>query len=284
MRRAKEKSENGMITVEAVLSMLPFILVIMGIISLINIFMIHNKIQYAIYQVGNELSAYTYVYQAMGIREADLKNKGIADKETEELDKTIADTTAFLDQLSSLKSSAGDLKSDVTEWKFSELETDIKDLKDEAGKSYEAGKTALESGKILISDPMDLMRNLVFYGIENIEKAAKSALLAGIADSMIDKYLVKSAGGYTMSADNYLMAAGVMYNEKTGKLLDFSKSELFSDAEFRMIDIVVEYDVSVFFLELFFENPRVHIVQRCAVPAWLDGDGVTYKPESAEEK
>ena len=41
------KREEGMMTVEAVLSLVPFIIAVLGIISFINIFAVHNKIQYA---------------------------------------------------------------------------------------------------------------------------------------------------------------------------------------------------------------------------------------------
>lgn len=41
----KNEREKGMMTVEGVLSLVPFIIVILGIISFINIFTVHNKIQ-----------------------------------------------------------------------------------------------------------------------------------------------------------------------------------------------------------------------------------------------
>ena len=61
------KREEGMMTVEAVLSLVPFIIAVLGIISFINIFAVHNKIQYALYQMTNELTSYTYFYEALGV-------------------------------------------------------------------------------------------------------------------------------------------------------------------------------------------------------------------------
>ena len=43
-----------------------------------------------------------------------------------------------------------------------------------------------------------------------------------------------------------------------------------------MIDLVVEYDIEVYFFKLFRKDPTIHVVQRCEVPAWMDGDGVKY--------
>ena len=43
-----------------------------------------------------------------------------------------------------------------------------------------------------------------------------------------------------------------------------------------MIDIVVEYDIEVYILKLFLKDPTIHVVQRCVVPAWLNGDEGTW--------
>ena len=65
--RWKKTGEEGLLTVEAILGLVPFILVILGIISFIDISAVHNKIQYAMHQMGNEISAYTYFYEALGL-------------------------------------------------------------------------------------------------------------------------------------------------------------------------------------------------------------------------
>ncbi len=265
-KRNDKRRESGMITVEGVLSLVPFILVIMGIISFINIFMVHNKMQYAIFQVGSELSAYTYFYEALGIRAGDAEFNNDADRETTEIDKTIADTTNLLGQLSTLNETVQNVGSNGV----GGLETDLDNLEEEARKAKEAGQNAWESAKTLFSDPEDLIRNVVYLGLQEAEGLAKTFLLELIATSMIDNYLTSEAPHFNpMTADEYLKSMGVV-NGMGG--LYFDKSELFTDDENSMIDIVVEYDVEVFAYKLFFTDPTVHVVQRCCVPAWLDGD------------
>ena len=271
MKEQDRSCEKGMITVEAVLSLVPFILVVMGIISFINVFMVHNKVQYAMYQAGSELASYTYFYEALGIRSADLGLKEDIDRETQELDDTIDKTTAFLNQLSSLESSASSVGSNG----WSELGNDIDNVLSQGEATLQSAKAALESGKVLISDPQDLIRNIVYFGIENLEAELKSLLLGAVASGMVSNYLDASfSPSNPRTADEYLKAAGV---ENGMKGLDFSNSKLFSDSEYRMIDMVVEYDLEVFFFRLFFKEPKIHVVQRCAIPAWLDGDGVHYQ-------
>lgn len=272
MKSVGVKDERGMITVEAVLSLVPFILVILGIISFINIFMVHNKIQYAMYQVGSELSAYTYLYQALGVRDADFELKEDIDRETEEIDATIEDVNTFLGQVGTLEGTVEDIGSNGVE----NIGTDVENVLTEGQNTVDAAKEAIESGKVLISDPQDLMRNVVYFGIEKLEDEVKSLLLGTVASAMMEGYLTTGTEATgVQTADQYLKAAGV----KDGmKGLDFGNSELFSDKDLRMIDIIVEYDLEVFFFKLF-GGRTIHVVQRCAIPAWLDGDGNHYGKE-----
>lgn len=238
----KKGRQDGMLTVEAVLSLVPFIMAILGIISFINIFAVHNKIQYSMYQMANELSCYTYFYQALGLRDADKQLGEDADKHTEQLDSAIEELNTFIEQIGEMQGSdAGHL---------------------------------VETGAELLRDPKALLRGFVYLGVEKAEHAAKSFLLEIISGGLMEVYLDESfLDTRPRKADEYLKAFGV----KDGiDGLDFGKSELFSDEEYRMIDIVVEYDLEVYILKLFLKDPTIHVVQRCAVPAWLDGDGTSY--------
>lgn len=268
--KLKRKREEGMITVEAVLSLVPFIIVILGIISFTNIFAVHNKIQYAIYQMGSELSCYTYFYQALGVRSADLKLKAYNDANTEKLDSAIEDMENFLTQISSLDSSAKQLKNGS----LLDAGDNLNNVLTEGEKTLNQGKKLAGTARDLISDPKALLRGFISLGIEKAEGGAKSFLLGAISGGLMKVYLDESFLGYRpKSADQYLRYYGVR-DGLNG--LDFGESELFNDSQYRMIDIVVEYDIEVYLFKLFFKDPTIHVVQRCSVPAWLDGDGVTY--------
>ncbi len=236
------KKQEGMMTVEAVLSLVPFIIVVLGIISFINIFVLHNRIQYALYQMGSELSGYTYFYQALGVRSADLALKEDIDTNTQKLDETVSQLESFINQIKNLESADG--------------------------------KELIDTSRELLSDPKAILRGFIYLGIENVEGAAKSFLIECISNGLMQVYLDSSfSEKMAMNADQYLKYFGVRDGMKG---LDFGKSELFQDDEYRMIDIVVEYDVEVYILKLFVKDPTIHVVQRCAMPAWLDGDGVSY--------
>lgn len=245
------KSKNGMITVEAVLCLVPFILVILGIISFTNIFMVHNKIQHAIYETANELSAYTYFYQAFGIRDADKKLQGDIEENTKELIK-------FLSSIEEARVVLNEDKIDMDS-----VEKAVDDV--------------MESGEELVSDPKGVLRALIFEGIGKGEEFLKKLLLEAVAKPLTQKYLdatFLSTGGQT--ADAYLEAYGVKGGMNG---LDFGESVLFTDDSLEVIDIVVEYDLEIYFFKLFLKDPTIHVVQRAVVPAWLDGDGGRYEPK-----
>lgn len=261
----EKKKEHGMITVEAVLSLVPFIIAILGIISFTNIFAVHNKIQYALYQMGNELSCYTYFYQALGLRTADLGLKSDIDKQTAKLDGAIEDLNQFITQIGTFEDSLNQVGNGGGS---------LGQLKEQGQGVISQGGQAAGSVRDLASDPKAILNGFIYLGIEKAEGAAKTLLLEIISDGLLKVYLDESfAGDHAMSADQYLKYYGVR-DGMNG--LDFSKSEMFNDKDYRMIDIVVEYDVEVYILKLFLKDPTIHVVQRCAVPAWLDGDGVTY--------
>lgn len=273
-REARHNGEGGMITVEAVLSLVPFIIVVLGIISFINIFMVHNRIQFAIQQMGNELSCYTYFYEALGIRAADKELGEEEDKQTQSVDKALEDVGKFLTAMGELEDSYNE--EDKT---FQVDQQAVNAFKN----AWETGEAAAGDVKGLLADPKGTLRGFIYLALEMGEEKGKALLLDLISSGMIDSYLessaLKNGVGLGMTSDQYLRYFGVK-NGKAG--LDFGKSSLFSknasseNLKYRMIDIVVEYDIEVYILKLFLKDPTIHVVQRCVVPAWLDGDGQKY--------
>lgn len=248
-----------MITVEAVLSLVPFILVILGIISFINIYMVHNKIQYALFQIGSELTTYTYFYEVTGLREGDKVFTEDANKETEKLDTMITKTSNFIEQLGALQTSV----------------FNGGDFREEGEKVLDTGNEVWEAGKDLASDPQKIVSGTAYLTMETVLQKLKTGALGWLTEARFSSYLASEIPGVlSMSADEYLKAAGV----KDGLAgFDFSKSKLFMDENKKMIDIVITYDLEIKFFKIFFKEPYITVAQRCAVPAWVDGDGTHYE-------
>lgn len=268
-KKRQSMQESGMMTVEAVLCLVPFILAILGIISFINIYIVHSRIQFALYQTANELSAYTYVYEALGFRSADKGFQEDVDKETAAVDKSIEDLTGLLGNFETLKEDAGDLAGAGESGRF-DFESALNHLND----AKENGSAVIEDIRGFVKDPKSLLRGVLYLGAEKLEGAAKGLLIQAMAGGLMEGYLDTagiSAG--EQSADEWLEAYGVVDGMRG---LDLKNSTMFTDRRLKMIDIVVEYDLEIYFFKLFFKNPQIHVVQRVAVPSWLDGDGVHY--------
>ena len=260
----KHKNECGMLTVEATLALVPFLMVILGIISFINIYMVHNRIQYAIFQVGSELSAYTYLYEALSIRNADKNVQNDADIATKELDTMIDYTSQFLNNTMAAKESYTNV---INSNNYSDLENNIKDAEDQTNVTIESGKNVWNQGSYMLHNPETIIQGVVYLGIEKGISALKSVLASLLSEGMANVYIQQNG----ISAEEYLKGFGVR-----NAALDYGESSLFDDADRRMIDIVVEYDIDIFFFKLFLKDPSVHMVQRVMIPAWLDGDGISY--------
>ena len=251
--RIQQESENGMMTVEAVLCLVPFLLAILGIISFANIFMVHSRVQHAIYEAASELTAYTYLYQVSGWRSAD-----------ETLIKDSAKLTDFLNSFDEARAAL----SQVTDSGFN------------SGAIHNATdkvESTIDKGQELAENPKKLLQEIVSKLLSVGSDAIKNKSLEWIGDLLVRGYLDTKAlktGGQT--ADEYLKAFGVRNGVKG---LDYSNSKLFADDKLRLIDVVVEYDLDIYFFKLFLKDPSIHVVQRVTVPAWLDGDGGTFHAE-----
>ena len=266
------KREEGMMTVEAVLSLVPFIIAVLGIISFINIFAVHNKIQYALYQMTNELTSYTYFYEALGVRSADLGLKADIDAQTQPLDDAVNDIQSFMESIGTLQGDVENLGSEGQD--LSGFVENVEQTGQDLNNAVQQGQQAVDSAGSLLRDPKQLLRSIIYLGIEHGEAAAKTWLLGAVSGGLMQVYLDESfSGNNPMTADQYLKYYGVR-NGISG--LDFGSSQLFNDDDRSLIDIVVEYDIEVYILKLFLKDPTIHVVQRCTAPAWLDGDGVTY--------
>jgi len=61
------KNENGYIVVETVGTFIPFTLLVISILSLVNIVTMQTRVHYALTQAANTLSMYSYVFYAAGL-------------------------------------------------------------------------------------------------------------------------------------------------------------------------------------------------------------------------
>lgn len=269
-------NENGMLTVEATMTLIPFVLVIMGIISFINIFMVHNKIQYAMYEAANEIAAYTYFYEALGIRDGDKVFNADASENRKPIDLEINNVTDFMEKVNSFENTGEDLKTAVHNVDYAAMEENLKNMQNDASETVESGQALWDSTMALARDPKSIIRGVTYMVAQEGEKKLKSVFLQLLSKSMVANYcdtthfIDASFLKNPCSADEYLKRNGVV-DGISG--LSFKQSSFLSDDNLKMIDIVVTYKIEVGFFKMFLKDPTIEVCQRVQVPAWVDGDG-----------
>ena len=264
-------AESGMMVVEAVIGFTTFLIVCLTIIFLINIFMLHNRIQFAINSAAHEIAAYSYIYDAFGARDAEKQIASDGEKFTQPIDDTTSQVVDTLNKMqntySQFGSAVGEIKQldSIDPSKLTNIKKSLEELTNSAGDTVESTKKSISDVKELFSDGNALLAGLIYMGESGASYLLKSGIGTAAAWGMTGKYL-KTAD---RTADEYLRSFGVIDGYDG---LDFSGSTIFNDSDLRVIDIVVEYDVDLSFANFVLPYQSVHIVQRVSLGGWVGGD------------
>lgn len=156
------KDNNGYIVVETVGTFIPFVLLVISILSLVNIVTMQARVHNALTQAANTIAAYSYVLYSADVSGSlmTINNKAAATKENIEL---------VLSGIESLSKGTGSIA--------------------------DTGNRLLNSAETAISDPKATIQSLMNYGLGKIQGYASAEL----ARPFIGRYLAnadKSADEY----------------------------------------------------------------------------------------
>lgn len=270
----KENTESGMMVVEATISFTAFIMVVVAVIYLINIFMVHNKVQFAINSAAHEIAGYSYLYAALGISSAENTLEADGSLHTTPINDTANQVVDSLNKIETLSGTLGGTVQSLENLElsvesFENVKNQMNQLKTDAEAAGNSVQSSAAGLKDLFSHPKSLLTGLLYIGAYEAGYQVKSMIGRAAASALTEKYLEQDG----MSADEYLRSYGV----KDGyDGLDFSGTTIFCESKEgagRMIDIVVSYDIDMDFLGYVMPDPEVHVVQRVSVAGWVDGDG-----------
>lgn len=273
----RRKAEHGSVVVEASIVLPVFMIAVFLVINMVNVFAVHNRVQFALNATAHELASYSYLYSALHLNDAEQTLENDGKPYTSKIDQASNNILDCLNQIQTLKSDAGELSQQVNN---PELSLDYADgIKDQTQKVYgdvenvaESGKNAYEDVKGLVTDPKGTAIGagymLTEAGIYQLKRGAAAVL----AKTLMQKYLELDG----QSADAYLKRYGVSGGYDS---LKFTGSSILNDTGsihkgHRLVDLVVEYDIDLSAFHLVLGQEKLHIVQRVTIPAWQDGDGV----------
>jgi hypothetical protein len=249
------KDEGGHIVVETIGAFVPFLLLVVSILSLVNIVAVQARIHYALTQTAGALSMYCYALEATGVAH---------------------ELTLIEGQAETVKKGVDDMKQDI-----GEVLRGIEDLSDIAG-AASAGERVVTraagwAGSAL-EDPEEALKLLLSYTIDHFVGVAFEQL----ARPMVGRYLANG----DMSGDEYLTRMGVV-DSKTGAVglqaLDFNNTGGIGARASALVDrngnvrLTVRYEIEYTFggLPLPF-SPTLKITQTALTKAWLNGSGEGY--------
>ena len=236
-----KKAENGMMTLEAVISVIGFTLAVAAIINFMNIFALHMKVQYALNQAAHEVAAMSYPYAILNGKAASKKLAKDGKKYTENIE-------SGWDSLTDLM---GIFSGNASNVKYSKDFSNIQEL---------------------IKNPNDILKAMATYGANAGLDYVKSKIGQMFANSTVEKYLAEydSSGKETLSADQYLKKMGV---SKGYDGMTFSGSEMYSGGNGYII-FKATYEVNLKLFMPLIKEPTLKVVQYGTAMGWLDGDGL----------
>ena len=259
MKRQEKKicsEENGYIVVETVGAFVPFVLLVVSILSLVNIVAVQARIHYALTQAANTLSMYSYTLEVLGVANnlTTLDNK--ANRVASEVDAIRSDVNSVLSGFDSLSGITGAVESGGSA----------------VNRVYGLGEEA-------VGDPKAALQLIMNYGVNELRNLAFEALVR----PMVGRYLANDS----KTGDTYLTEAGVV-NRRTGaeglRALEFYQFRNIGTGNSALIDkdgnvkLTVEYEIKYTFgsLPLPF-SPTLRITQTAVTKAWLNGSGKGYQ-------
>jgi hypothetical protein len=249
--------ESGYIVVETIGTFIPFVFLVISILSLVNIVALQARVHYALTQAAGTLSMYCYVLEVIGISNDLMALDSKADKVAREANALRDDIMGVLSGIESL----------------SEIESTVEHGTNAVNRMYGWGEEA-------VADPNTALQNLINFGIAQMW----DQLFELLARPLVGRYLSNG----DMTGDEYLRSVGVVSTQtattKHGlEALDFFRISNLGLGNSSLIDkngnvkLVAQYEIEYTFggLPLPF-RPTLRITQTVVTKAWLNGSGKGY--------
>lgn len=251
----RRRDENGYIVVETIGAFIPFVLLIISILSLVNIVTVQARVHYAMTQAANTLSMYSYTLEVLGVANdlTTLSNKAERPAETANLVRNeIGEVLSGIESLAGLLASAGQIG-------------------DVAG-------MLVGIGEDIVGDPKGALQDLMNYSLNEL----RNKVFEEMARPLVGRYL----SDREMTGDEYLRRAGVVNSGGAEGLaaLDFYSIGNLGQGNSVLIDgdgnvkLTVRYEVRYVFGGLAMPfSPTLRISQTVITKAWLNGSGKGYR-------
>lgn len=245
--------DDGYIVVETVGAFVPFTLLIVSILSLVNIVTLQTRVHYALTQAANTLSMYCYALEAVGA----------------------ADTLMNIDgKYSSVKKGADGFKSDINGVIDGIGALSFSDAGVHGRSAFDR---VLGAGESIADDPVQVIQLLAGYGLG----VGAGLLVEQLVRPLVGRYLSNGS----LTGDEYLVSVNVKDGLRSLDFYEFDLLDLGKIAHsgsvlldkngdvMLVVQYAVEYKLGSLPLPF---RPELKITQTARTKAWLGGSGKRY--------
>lgn len=263
--KMRTSEENGVVTVEATISLTAFMFAIITILTIVNIALVQAKVAIAINTTARELSQYSYLYSLTGFNKSEAELAEAGKNDTQSISTIMTNVDTVFNEIQNLGNTGKQEYTNID---------DITNAMDSAMESINNMQTAGGNIEDAIKDIADDPKKII-YGMSKLVASkgldfAKSRLIAApLSKAMCKKHLVNSKGG---NVEDSLKELGVVKKaDKNTYLdsLDFSNSTIFPSGS-NEITVDVSYDVKV--IALLPIKQTFHFHQKAVTHGWLTGE------------
>lgn len=243
------RSEEGLFTIEAILSLSIFMFAFMAIINLATIAKVESTTQYAIDQVAKEIAQYYYIAERVGI--ANTRTGGV-----EEIDGAIQAIMDFSDKSTSVASNY----TNATSNNLSGILEQYSDIENDVNEITAAAENVYNSFGPIWEDPKGVVSSLATMMISGVGNEIFTRIIAQpICKALVPKYIT-SGGDANVTLERMGIIGGL-------DGLDFRMSSFLTDQ--RSINIVLVYRIKVNGFGIF--DDELVIKQTASTAAWVTG-------------
>lgn len=272
MRKNKKENSDGLITVEAVISLTTFMFLIVTILTIVNICIVQSKIAVAINETAKEISQYSYLFSLTGIQDTMKTNAEGAEKKKEDINNTVSNVNTVFSSIQNL-GTGKDIDVEDISGSVQSMGEDISNLKEGSAALYDTFKS-------VASDPKGAAIGIAQIALVDGYNLIMSRLIAApLAKGLCKKNLRGAKNG---DVDVYLKSLGVVPNGagKYYDALDFSESTIFPNGSSE-IRVVVSYKVKI--VALLPIDFSFHFKQSAVTCGWM-GEGLQAKISKDQSK
>ena len=285
------KKNQGVITVEATLTLTAFMFFFMMLYDLLTVCITQAKVAEALNNTAKEFSQYSYIIGVTGLDKSVGQLQENANTKKEDVNNTISNIASLYEATQNV---GKDMKGAVANTDTSDLSSiaaSVQTMYDSVKSNADQSKEQIDNLKETVSTIAEDPKKFIF-GIgqlimsEGLEIFKSQLIVDPLARGMMKKHLMTSKGQSNEDLEQILQGMRIVPGSRFGKTsyingIDFSHSTLFPYGSDE-ITIVAEYKIKI--IPLLPVNLEYSVKQKTSTKGWLNGDGQVLKVDESSGK